>query len=159
LLITWNMSSSSKYFVSVRWNRHKGFWMCVLLVSSNPHPATHTRARARTHTQVKLSPCLTKHHAMKTCWEWRYSSTHSLISTLDRRGGSVSRTGRFTPRERAPDTHYTHCTGPRADVEAVWKRKTPSSCQELNPDHQDRPARSQSLYRLSYPGSSPCKYY
>jgi hypothetical protein len=27
--------------------------------------------------KVQLSLCLTKHHAMKTYWEWRYSSTHS----------------------------------------------------------------------------------
>jgi hypothetical protein len=27
--------------------------------------------------KVKFSTCLTKHHAMKTYLEWRYSSTHS----------------------------------------------------------------------------------
>jgi len=25
----------------------------------------------------KLSQCLTKHHAMKAYWGWRYSATHS----------------------------------------------------------------------------------
>jgi len=28
--------------------------------------------------KVKLTLCLTKHHPIKTYWEWRYSSTHSL---------------------------------------------------------------------------------
>jgi hypothetical protein len=32
---------------------------------------------------IRLSLCLTKHHAMKAYWEWRYSSTHSLTSALD----------------------------------------------------------------------------
>jgi hypothetical protein len=34
--------------------------------------------------EVKLSCALTEHHAMKAYWEWRYSSTHSLTSALDR---------------------------------------------------------------------------
>jgi hypothetical protein len=29
------------------------------------------------YRQVPSSLCLTKHHAMKTYWGWRYSSTHS----------------------------------------------------------------------------------
>jgi hypothetical protein len=33
--------------------------------------------------KVKLSLCLTKHHAMKAYWEWRYSSIHSLTFALD----------------------------------------------------------------------------
>jgi hypothetical protein len=37
---------------------------------------------------------------------WRYSSTHSLTSVLDRGEWSASRPGRFTPRERAPGTHW-----------------------------------------------------
>jgi hypothetical protein len=35
-----------------------------------------------------------------------YSSTHSLTSSLDGGGWSASRPGRFTPRERAPGTHW-----------------------------------------------------
>jgi len=38
--------------------------------------------------------------------EWNYSSTHSLISTLDGGEWSASRTGRFTLSERAPGTHW-----------------------------------------------------
>jgi hypothetical protein len=38
--------------------------------------------------------------------ELMYSSTHSLISALDGGECSVSRPGRFTPKERAPGTHW-----------------------------------------------------
>jgi len=37
---------------------------------------------------------------------------------------SASRTGRFTPREREPGTHWIRCgVGRRADLGAVVKRK------------------------------------
>jgi hypothetical protein len=98
--------------------------------------------------KVKLSLCLTKHHAMKEYWEWRYSSTHSLTSALDGGEWSVSRPCCFTPRERAPGTHWIGgWVSTRAVLDAVSKRKIPNSCRNSNPDH---PARSQSLYRLSY---------
>jgi hypothetical protein len=87
--------------------------------------------------QVKVSLCfLTKHHAMKAYWgEWMYSSTHSLTSALD----------------GAPGTHWIGgWVGPRAVLDAVVKRKIPSTRRESNPD---RPACSQALYRLSYHGS------
>jgi hypothetical protein len=54
--------------------------------------------------KVKLSLCVTKHHAMKAYW--RNSSTHSLISALDGGEWSASRPGRFTPRKRAPGIHW-----------------------------------------------------
>jgi hypothetical protein len=38
--------------------------------------------------------------------EWMYISTHSLTSVLDGGDWSASRPGRFTPRERAPGTHW-----------------------------------------------------
>jgi hypothetical protein len=38
--------------------------------------------------------------------EWRYSTTHSLTSALNRGGWSASRPGLFTPGERAPRTHW-----------------------------------------------------
>jgi hypothetical protein len=38
--------------------------------------------------------------------EWRYSYTHSLTSALDGGEWAASRPGRFTPRERAPHTHW-----------------------------------------------------
>jgi hypothetical protein len=49
-----------------------------------------------------------------------YSSTHSLTSALDGGEWSASRTGRFTPRERAPGTHWIGgWVGPRAILFAV----------------------------------------
>jgi hypothetical protein len=52
--------------------------------------------------------------------EWRYSSTHSLTSALDGGEWSASRPGRFTPRERAPGTHWIGSwMGPRAALDAV----------------------------------------
>jgi hypothetical protein len=66
--------------------------------------------------------------------EWRYSSTHSLTSALYEGEWSASRRGRFTPRERAPVTHWIGgWVGPRAGLNAVVKRKIPAPRQESNP--------------------------
>jgi hypothetical protein len=66
--------------------------------------------------------------------EWRCSSTHSLNSALDGGEWSDSRPGRFTPRERAPGTHWTGgWVGPRAVPDAMVKRKIPSPHRESNP--------------------------
>jgi hypothetical protein len=63
-----------------------------------------------------------------------YSSTHSLTSALDRGEWSASRPGRFTPRERAPVSHWIGgWLGPRAVLDAVVKRKIPSPRRESNP--------------------------
>jgi hypothetical protein len=52
--------------------------------------------------------------------EWRCSSTHSLTSTLDGGEWSVSRPGRFTPRERGPGTHWIGgWVGPRAGLDTL----------------------------------------
>jgi hypothetical protein len=67
---------------------------------------------------------------------------------------SASRPCRFTPRERAPGTHWIGgWVVPRAgldDEERINFLTLPGL--ELQP--LCRPARSQSLYRLSYPGSA-----
>jgi hypothetical protein len=66
--------------------------------------------------------------------EWRYSSTHSLKSALDGGEWSASRPGRFTPRERAPGTHWIGgWEGPRAVLDAEVDRKIPSPRRESNP--------------------------
>jgi hypothetical protein len=66
--------------------------------------------------------------------EWRYSSTHSLISALDGGEWSASRPNHFTPRERAPSTHWIGgWVGPRDVLDAVVKRKIPSPRRESNP--------------------------
>jgi hypothetical protein len=64
----------------------------------------------------------------------------------------------FTPRplypgERAPGTHWIEgWVGHRADLDDVEKRKF-LTLPELELRPLGRPARSQSLYRLRYPGS------
>jgi hypothetical protein len=89
----------------------------------------------RVDGRIISCPCaLTEHHAMKAYWEWRHSSTNSLTSTLDGGEWSVSRSGRFTPRERTPSIHLIGgWVGPRAVLDAVMKRKIPSSRRESNP--------------------------
>jgi hypothetical protein len=64
---------------------------------------------------------------MKAYWgEWMCSSTHSLTSALDGGEWSASRPGRFTPRERAPGTHWIGgWVDARAVLDAVVKRKIP----------------------------------
>jgi hypothetical protein len=58
----------------------------------------------------------------------------------------------FTPRERTPGTHWIEgWVGLRAGLGAGARRKILFPCRETNPD---RPARSQTLYCLSYRGSS-----
>jgi hypothetical protein len=86
--------------------------------------------------------------------EWRYSTTHSLTSVLDGGEWSASRPGRFTPRERTPGTHWIGSwVAPRAVLDAMVKRKTPSPRRESNPRTPINPARSPALYRLNYHGS------
>jgi hypothetical protein len=59
---------------------------------------------------------------------------------------------RFTPRKRTPGTHWKGgWVGPRASLDAGARRKILCTCRGSNPDH---PARSQTLYCLSYPSSS-----
>jgi hypothetical protein len=76
-----------------------------------------------------------------------------MTSTLVGSEWLALRPGRFTPGERGPGTHWIGgWVGPRGDLNDVQKRKfliVPGL--ELRP--LCRPARSQSLYRLSYPGT------
>jgi hypothetical protein len=59
---------------------------------------------------------------------------YSLTSVLDGGEWSASRTGLFTPRERAPGTHWIGgWVGPIAVLGAVVKRKIPSSRRESKP--------------------------
>jgi hypothetical protein len=59
---------------------------------------------------------------------------YSLTSTLDGGEWTASRPGRFTPRERAPGTHWIRgWMGPRAVVDAVVKRNIPSPRRESKP--------------------------
>jgi hypothetical protein len=95
--------------------------------------------KSPTHPPIQRvsRPCvfLSEHRAMKAVLgEWRYSSTYSLTSAPDGDELSASHSGRFTPRERAPDTHgRAGWVGPRAVLDAVVKRKIPSPRRESNP--------------------------
>jgi hypothetical protein len=76
-----------------------------------------------------------------------------LTSVLVGGEWSASRPGRFTPSERAPGVRWIGgWVDPRAGMDDMEKREfltLPGL--ELQP--LGRPARSQSLYRLRYPGS------
>jgi hypothetical protein len=62
-----------------------------------------------------------------------YSSTHSLTPELVGGEWSASRIGHFTPSERAPGTHWIGgWVGPRAILDTVVKRKSPSPRRESN---------------------------
>jgi hypothetical protein len=76
-----------------------------------------------------------------------------LTPTLAGGEWSASRPVRFTSGERASGTHWIEgWVGPRAGLDDVEKEKyLIFSGLELRP--LGRPASSQSLYRLSYPGS------
>jgi hypothetical protein len=66
--------------------------------------------------------------------ECRYSSTYSLTSALVGGEWSASRTGRFTPRERALDTGWIgDWVGPRPGLDSVVRRKIPGPRRESNP--------------------------
>jgi hypothetical protein len=77
--------------------------------------------------------------------EWMYRSHIYLASALAGGEWSASRPGRFTPRERAPGTHWIGGSlNPRAGLDAAGKGKI-LHCRESNPGS---PAHSPSLYRL-----------
>jgi hypothetical protein len=73
---------------------------------------------------------------------------------------SVTPRPRFSPGER---TFGTHCTGgwvdPRAGLDTEARRKILSPLPGIEPRSSGRPARSQTLYWLSYPGSQSINYW
>jgi hypothetical protein len=76
-----------------------------------------------------------------------------LISTLVGGEWSASRPGRFTPGERAPGPHLIEgLVDPKAGPDDLERRKL-LTLPGLELRSAGRPARSQSLYRLLYPGS------
>jgi hypothetical protein len=84
--------------------------------------------------------------------KWMYRPTFSWTSALVGGEWSVSRPGRFTPGERAPGTHLIGWVDPRAGLDDVEKRKF-LTLSGLELRFFGHPTRSQSLYRLRYPGS------
>jgi hypothetical protein len=89
--------------------------------------------------------------------ERRYSSYTFMTSALDGGERSASRPGRaFTPGERTPGTHCTGgWVGPRAGLDTEPREKILLPLPGIEPRSSGRPARSQTLYCLSYPGSLP----
>jgi hypothetical protein len=84
--------------------------------------------------KVKLSLCLTKHHAMKTYWGSGCIAPLILDLGTRWRWVVIFTPGRFTPRERAPGTHWMGGrVGLGAVLDAVVKRKIPSPRRESNP--------------------------
>jgi hypothetical protein len=75
-----------------------------------------------------------------------------LTSALVTGEWAASRSGRFTPGERAPGTHSIGWVNP-LPVWMTWRSENscPHRESELRP--LGRSALSQSLYRLRYPGS------
>jgi hypothetical protein len=79
---------------------------------------------------------------------------HSLTSALDGCEWSASLPGRFTPRGRAPSTHWIGgWGGPQSRSGHGVEEKNSQPLPRIEPRSPDLPAPSQSLYRLSYPGS------
>jgi hypothetical protein len=76
---------------------------------------------------VKLSLCLVKHNATKTYWGSGGIAPRILTSALEGGEWSASRRGRFTPRKRAPGTHWIG-----GWVDTLVKRKIPSPCRQSN---------------------------
>jgi hypothetical protein len=85
--------------------------------------------------KVKLSLCFNWASCHEgVLGEWMYSSTHSLTSALNGGEWSASRPSCFTPRERAPGTHWIGgWVGTRTVLDVVVKRKIPSPHRESNP--------------------------
>jgi hypothetical protein len=84
-----------------------------------------------------------------------YSSYSFSTSALDGGEWLASRPGRaFTPGERNPGTHCTGgWVGPRAGLDTEARGKILFPQPGIEPLSPGRPARSQTLYCLSYPGS------
>jgi hypothetical protein len=76
---------------------------------------------------------LTEQHAMKAYWGAEVH-LHAFALTIDGGEWLASRSGCFTPRERAPGTHWIGgWVGYRAGLDTVVKRKIPSPRRESNP--------------------------
>jgi hypothetical protein len=78
-----------------------------------------------------------------------YSSALSLTLALDGVGSQLHALAALPPAKRC-GTHCTGgCVGPRTGLDGCEKSRPPTRIQS-----PDRPARSESLYRLSYRGPS-----
>jgi hypothetical protein len=119
--------------------------ICVQWVSGDLTPGvkltTHLHQVPRLRVKGKVVPVLlTEHHAMKAHWGVEAQLHAILASELDGGDWSASRPDRFTPRKRAPGTHWIGgWVCPRVGLDAVF----PAPAGSRTPDH---PARSPALY-------------
>jgi hypothetical protein len=105
-------------------------------------------------TNAYKKRCPTTRHG--GAWgERRHSSYLYLTSALDGGEWSASRPGRALPPGKGPPgTHWIGgWMGPRAGPNSRARRKNPLPLSGIEPRSLDRPARSQTLYCLSYRGS------
>jgi hypothetical protein len=94
------------------------------------------------YLSVKLSLCLTKHHAVKTYWGVEVQRHTFLTAALEGDEWSDSRPGRFTPGERVPSSHWIGSWGgTRAGLDGVVKRQIPSPRRESTPPPPRTPIR------------------
>jgi hypothetical protein len=89
-------------------------------------------------------PPRTGHEDLKR--EYRYSCALSLTSAPDGSGWLTPLPGRFTPGKVTRYPFYRRLCGPQ-DQSGRVRKVLPTGIRSL-----DRPARNESLYRLSYPG-------
>jgi hypothetical protein len=78
---------------------------------------------------------------------------HSLTSALDGYEWSASRPGHFTPREEPRVPWHRRLGEPQSRPGCGGEDKNFHPPPGIEPRSSDRPARSRSLYRMSYPGS------
>jgi hypothetical protein len=136
------------------------FGETVAVYCTKRNTQIHSDGRMRSVTmlkqllKIKLPICLTS-LALRHEDVWGSECTDPHFFTSELVGGewSNSRPGRVTPGERSPGTHWIgDWVDPRAGLDDMEKRKLLTS-PGLKHRLLGRPARSQSLYRLSYPGS------
>jgi hypothetical protein len=110
------------------------------------------KVKVKVKMNVKVKVNFTLEQATKV-GEYRCSSTLSLTSALDGGGWSTPRPGRFTSEEETRYPHYWRLCGPQGRSGRV--REISPSTGIRSPD---RTTRSESLYRLSYPGTRNLTY-
>jgi hypothetical protein len=88
--------------------------------------------------------------------ERRYSSYSFLTSALDGSQWSASRPGRALPPGKEPPVPIVQEAG--WAPEPVWTQRLEEKSCLCRRSNQGRPVRSQSLYSLSYPGSSTVRF-
>jgi hypothetical protein len=124
------ISRSSKYSHSFRLSDKNFVCICHLPV----HAKCPTRLTLiNVITLIVVPVLLTEHHDMRAIGRVEVWPHAFLTSELDGSAWSASHPGRFTPRERAPDTHWIGgWVGPRAGLDAAEKRKIPSPYRDSN---------------------------